>query len=230
MMNSNILCAIGPNTDSRNDMIEKFFRTYVPQRHSGTLCQIFNRHGSDKGNGWHTYSQFYEYYFEKQRTEITSVFEVGLGTNNTDMRSNMGPSGSPGASLRAWREFFPRATIFGADIDHRILFQEYRLWTFQVDQTNTNSVRSMWNIIGDQKFDLIVDDGLHEPHASEALLSQSIERLSENGLYVIEDVVLYPTNIEKYVGILNRLTTDSILLKLPCEQNTYDNCLALIWG
>ena len=59
------------------------------------------------------------------RLNNLNIFEVGLGTNNVDVPSNMGKDGKPGASLRAWRDYFPNA-----DIDTRILFKEDKIQTF----------------------------------------------------------------------------------------------------
>ena len=38
-------------------------------------------------------------------------------------------SGSPGASLRVWKDFFSNAKIYGSDIDKDILFNEDRIFT-----------------------------------------------------------------------------------------------------
>ena len=69
-------------------------------------------------------------------SKVKNVFEIGLGTNNKNVVSNMGIDGHPGASLRAFRDYCANASIFGADIDSGILFQETRIQTFSIDQTN----------------------------------------------------------------------------------------------
>ena len=51
-------------------------------------------------------------------------------------------------------------------IDRRILFHEDRISTFWVDQTDPNSLDALAAQLGDIKFDLIIDDGLHLPHAN----------------------------------------------------------------
>ena len=43
---------------------------------------------------------------------------------------------NPGASLRAWRDYFVKADIYGADIDKKILFNENKIKNFYVDQEN----------------------------------------------------------------------------------------------
>ena len=73
----------------------------------------------------------------------------------------MGSNASPGASLRAWRDFFTNAKIYGADIDKQVLFTEKRIKTFEMDQLNPNSIKNMWKKINKKNFDIIIDDGMH---------------------------------------------------------------------
>lgn len=169
------------------------------------LC---HRYGTDKGvaskslgehilqRNVHNYSDFYNFLFCKRRNSIQRVFECGIGTNNASLVSSMGKMGIPGASLRVWREYFPNAQIVGADIDIDCLFSENRIETYFVDQTEPNSIQSMWEQIGVAKFDLIVDDGLHTYEGGRILFENSIEFLSDDGLYIIEDV--NPWDVRKF--------------------------------
>ena len=93
------------------------------------LCNLFNKYGSDKANQ-HTYSKYYYNIFKDIRNNNIRLFEVGIGTNNPDLPSSMGINGKPGASLYAWRDFFPNGNIFSADIDKDILFTDDRIKTF----------------------------------------------------------------------------------------------------
>jgi hypothetical protein len=83
------------------------------------------RHGSDKGSGWHNYTTVYSTLFWGWHDRPLRILELGLGTNNPGLMWH----GVPGASLRGWREIFPSALIYGADIDRDILFQEERIKT-----------------------------------------------------------------------------------------------------
>ena len=159
------------------------------------LCDV---HGSDKGSltqsghayPWaaHTYADYYARLFSHCRHAIHHVFECGLGTNNTKIPSSMGALGKPGASLRVWRDYFPHATIHGADIDQDILFQEERIHTYHLDQLDPTSIAHLWQKIGVSAFDLMIDDGLHTYQAGSTLFMHSIDRLAEHGIYIIEDV------------------------------------------
>lgn len=162
------------------------------------LSELCDRYGSDKGQlrpddhpyDWsaHTYTDYYRMLFDHCREHILNVFECGLGTNNPEIPSNMGIHGQPGASLRVWRDYFPKANIVGADIDADVLFTEPRIKTFQVDQSDPGSVADLWRQVDVEAFDLMVDDGLHEFHAGSCLFTHSIHKLSTNGVYIIEDV------------------------------------------
>jgi hypothetical protein len=162
------------------------------------LNSLCDKYGTDKGEikssghpyPWpsHTYADLLERYFDHCREYILNVFECGLGTNNPNIRSSMGINGRPGASLRVWREYFPNARIYGADVDTSILFKEDRIETFFVDQTNPQSVAQLFQEIKVVDFDLMIDDGLHTYDAGICLLENSFSKLKINGLYIIEDV------------------------------------------
>jgi hypothetical protein len=162
------------------------------------LCEIMERYGSDKGttkdHGHHNYSIFYHALFSSVRNENLNIFELGLGTNNTSIPCNMGSGGKPGASLYGWREYFPRANIYGADIDAKILFDSERIKTYFCDQTNPHITGAMWSTI-DKSFDIIIDDGLHDFEANKIFFENSYQKLKIGGVFIIEDIH-FGTNLE----------------------------------
>ena len=115
--------------------------TYIFDEKIATpLCEIMGRCGSDKGSSnitksWHNYTSFYYSIFKKLKEEKLRIFELGLGTNDITLPSNMGINGVPGASLYGWQEFFSNSLIYGADIDKNILFNTEKIKTFYCDQT-----------------------------------------------------------------------------------------------
>lgn len=148
------------------------------------LRLLFDKHGSDKGrhNFYHVYGAIL-----RDKASITGVLEIGLGTNNTDVVSNMGADGTPGASLRAFRDFLPNAAIYGADVDRRVLFTEERIATYWVDQTEPGSLAELSRVIPNE-LDLIIDDGLHAPNANLATLKFAIGKIKIGGWVIIEDI------------------------------------------
>lgn len=176
------------------------FEAFYDNSDSNPLAKICDKYGSDKGAidhlnkpySWpaHNYTDFYHILFRSIRDTAQNVFECGLGTNNPHLKSSMGINGKPGASLRVWRDYFTNATIYGADIDSEILFEEDRIKTFYCDQTSQKSIVEFIEKaqIKNKSLEVIIDDGLHEYHAGVSLFEGMKDYLAKNGTYVIEDV------------------------------------------
>jgi hypothetical protein len=208
------------------------------EKKSTTLCEIMGRNKSDKGSvnitkSWHNYTPFYYSIFQPMCDKKLRIFELGLGTNNVNVKSNMGIHGRPGASLYGWQEFFPNSYIFGADIDSDILFNTDKIKTFFCDQTNPDIIKKMWDEHDLQEnFDIIIEDGLHTFNANVCFFENSIHKLKQNGFYIIEDIVnheekLFKNKIkeweDKYIGY------SFTLLKIPSLSNYHDNTLLVVF-
>jgi len=202
------------------------------------LCEIMGRNKSDKGasnimTSWHNYTTFYYSIFKNLKNEKLRIFELGLGTNNVSIPSNMGSNGRPGASLYGWAEFFTNSFIAGADIDNNILFNTEKIKTFYCDQTNPDVIKKMWNNNNDlsEDFDIIVEDGLHTFKANVCFFENSIHKLKPNGYYIIEDIVnneipLFNNKIDKWRKLYTHL--NFTLLKIKSIKNSLDNNLIVI--
>ena len=70
------------------------------------------------------------------------------------------PQYSSGASLRAWGEIFPFAGVTGFDVDKETMLWGPRLRTHVC---NTLNVTRVQELLHEQVFDFIFDDGLHPP-------------------------------------------------------------------
>ena len=154
---------------------------YAKNMHS-ELSRICQKHGTDKGainatdhpmDRVHNYADFYEMVFGGIRPQVKHLLECGI------LR---------GESLRAWQEYFPNATITGIDIDETLLFSEERIETYQVDQTATDSIKRFLAKVNDRKFNIIIDDGLHTAEAGITFFDNVIGNLTDDGIYIIEDV------------------------------------------
>jgi SAM-dependent methyltransferase len=205
---------------------------------STPLCEIMGKNQSDKGNinittSWHNYTTFYYSIFKELREKKLRIFELGLGTNNINIPSNMGINGRPGASLYGWNEFFPNSDIFGADIDKDILFNTDRIKTFYCDQTNPYIIKYMWNqpeLI--ENFDIIIEDGLHAFSANVCFFENSIHKLKPNGYFIIEDIsnadeLLFINKIKEWE--LNYKDCLFTMLQIPSLINDNDNRLLVIF-
>lgn len=132
---------------------------------------------------------------------VSQLLEIGLGTNHLDVVSNMGRQGQPGASLRAFRDFLPGANLIGADIDRRILFEEERIATFYVNQTDADTFEMLGRNLP-ARIDFIIDDGLHSPNANLHTVRFGLERLAEGGWMVVEDIRLQALPVWQLVSAL----------------------------
>jgi hypothetical protein len=194
-------------------------------------------YGSDKGNAnittsWHNYTTVYYALFKGLQEKHLRVFELGLGTNNIKLPSNMGSGGKPGASLRGWAKFFPNAQVYGADIDRDILFTEDRIQTYYCNQLDPKSIAALWvNSELSDSFDIIIEDGLHEYAANKCFFENSIHKLKQGGYYITEDISNSTAkqliqDIERWKIQYPHLTFE--VLTIPSNRNRLDNCLMIV--
>jgi hypothetical protein len=172
---------------TKQDLLAEFTAANIDEL-ATKLKALFDFHGSDKATR-HQYHLLYAVLINKFDIRNTNrILEIGLGSNHTSVPSNMGPGGHPGASLRAWRDLDGSFEVVGVDIDSKILFEEERILTFQVDQLDLTSWRNIPGHVVQRGFDLIVDDGLHAPLANLNTLISTLPFLRPGGAIVVEDV------------------------------------------
>lgn len=181
----NLIEALGQHAPPIPLPVEEFAATAAEEPAIAGLKRLLDQNGSDKSTG-HNYHLLYGSIL-RDKTAGAKLLEIGLGTNDTTIVSNMSAQGVPGASLRAFAEFLPHGSIYGADVDEKILFETDRIKTYFVDQTKPKSLQQLLAQLPDD-FDLIIDDGLHAPHANIACLAALLPKLKDGGWYVVEDI------------------------------------------
>jgi len=156
------------------------------------LAEIFDRWGTDKAtNG---YVGAYECLFRKGRNEVGALLEIGIGTMIPGVHSSMvgyaGQGYKPGGSLRAWRDFFPNATVYGMDVQRDTQFaDEERIVTLLGNSTDLSQVGQALQHARHKTFDIIIDDGSHYAADQIATLKNLFPLLNPSGTYVVEDLV-----------------------------------------
>jgi len=175
------------------------FVSMRPKGDEAGLARLLTQHGSDKAQR-HDYHKVYAAILHNNELP-RKIFEIGLGTNNTNYVSTMGKHGIPGASLRAFRDFLVNSMIHGADIDRAILIQEDRIQTHYLDQTHLDSFHQLGEKIGED-FDIMIDDGLHALNANLHSLAFFLPRLKPLGWAIIEDVDAQCLDIWRIVPFL----------------------------
>jgi hypothetical protein len=154
------------------------------------LSDLFNHYGSDKDSSG--YSHLYSILFDNIKNEKLNILEIGIGTMlegaQSSMKNYMPDTYKPGASHRAWRDYFINSNIYGADIQRDTQFSEDRITTLLLDSTNKTEVDNAMSDLNIQ-FDIIIDDGWHWDEAQKKTLLNFFPYLKENGLYIIEDIL-----------------------------------------
>jgi hypothetical protein len=215
----------------QNSFFERLRRvnTYSPTE----MCTVMTKHGSDKGAGTHNYTTVYAELFGGLRERPLLIFELGLGAIYPDLRSNMGVTGCPGASLRGWRELFPRAQIFGADIERTVLFESHRIKTFYCDQLDAAAIRDLWKQPSlEGGVDILIEDGLHTFEANISFLEGSLRHVRKGGIYVVEDVE--GDTLDRWSALLETSFVprfpdcEFAIVALPNTHNDRDNNLIMV--
>jgi demethylmacrocin O-methyltransferase len=154
------------------------------------LSSLFASHGSDKDrNG---YSSLYNALFLPLKDAPVSLLEVGIGTMipgaHSSMKGYMPDDYRPGASLRAWKDFFQNGQIHGMDVQADCMLSEERIATHLCDSTDPASVLAWTQANPDLTFDVVIDDGSHWDLHQLATLKHLWPLVKPGGYYVIEDV------------------------------------------
>ncbi len=150
-------------------------RTPVPlsERDLSWLARHF---GTDKW-GPHRYPPHYERHLRHLKDDAFTLLEIGIGGYRKE--------GTGGASLRMWREFFPRAQILGLDIVDKSFVNADRIRAFQGSQTDADLLRA---IVADaDNLQVVIDDGSHRSEHIIETFSVLFPLLPIGGVYAIED-------------------------------------------
>ncbi len=154
------------------------------------LCELARKYQTDKGgehlfagDTCHRYTEAYHELFKHRCEQVQWVLEIGVNY---------------GCSLRMWAEYFPRAWVIGIDSNEGCLFNEGRILTFAGDQFNQDDLLSIVRRVGRPQFDLICDDGSHEPAHQIFSAQVLLPFLASDGAYVIEDI--YPDCQPQLIG------------------------------
>jgi hypothetical protein len=155
------------------------------------LCELARKYGSDKCR---FYTPFYDSILSSRRNSVQRVLELGIGYEELMLpcAKNSGLDHyEVGASLKMWRDYFPKSEVWGLDneIDRcvKALAGESRIYCRFVDERAPETFEQIADI--GSGFDLIVEDGLHEPWAQMRAMQHLMPLLSEDGIYIMEDIM-----------------------------------------
>ena len=147
------------------------------------LERLFTTYGTDKGI-W-GYTPAYETHLAPMRNTVTRVLEIGI-CGFRDIPNNV-----VGASLFAWRDYFPLAEVYGLDNDGRFIFNDQdRIHTALCDAYDSVKLAAQMHR-WDTTFDFICDDAVHDPVPQINLALMLWPRLKPGGVYAIEEACPY---------------------------------------
>jgi hypothetical protein len=132
--------------------------------------------GTDKW-GSHWYAQHYQEHFRRFRNKPIKVLEIGIGGYDDPHAG--------GESLRMWRAYFPRATIYGLDITDKSPHAERRIKIYQGSQADERVLQTIVDDSGG--LDIIIDDGSHINSHVITTFEYLFPRLNNGGIYAAED-------------------------------------------
>ena len=155
---------------------------------NNTISYYVERYGSDKVRSG--YAQLYDSLMQNLQTSTQTLLEIGVGTLQPEIPStfvgnpSLYPQYSPGGSLRAWRDFFPNAQIYGVDVAEDCRLKEDRIETFIFSSLDTTVSNTHFQ---DNSLDIIIDDGLHTGIGQLYTMYNFFNKVKYGGLYIIED-------------------------------------------
>lgn len=153
------------------------------------LSFLMEKYGSDKVRSG--YTTYYEMVFDDIRNQITTFLEIGVGTLDASVPSTFAgnlryvPEYTPGGSIRAWKDYFPNAKIYGIDVADDCKIEEERLETFIFSSLEKNQADQHFE---DETIDIIIDDGLHTAIGQLATFRNFFSKVKAGGIYIIEDI------------------------------------------
>lgn len=148
------------------------------------LCQLAFKYGTDKcPQIGHMYTPFYYELLKDRRQSIKKVLEIGVGNHR---QIKYIPGYVTGASLRMWRDFFPNAQVFGADISPDAFFEDTRIQVLFCDETKKEDIEKLIKITGSD-IDLVIDDAMHHITNQLFLFENLMPLLDPGATYIIED-------------------------------------------
>ena len=155
------------------------------------LADIHTKYSTDKGTE-HNYINVYDTLFKKyQCLDNINFLEIGIFT---------------GGSLKMFHEYFQKAIIYGVDPfirnDNDALSQEFlkdgatciedRLLKDLQQYDRMKVIKGFSQKVSFQdglKFSIVIDDGDHSPQAQLDTFTNIEKYLTDDGIYIIEDVI-----------------------------------------
>jgi len=137
-----------------------------------TFQQLFDEHTGESILKWSNYGPIYDRHFADYREQPINILEIGV---------------LKGGSMRLWEKYFPKANIYGIDIDEECQqYESNRTKIFIGDQGDVSFLRNVKAKI--PRIDIIIDDGSHRAKDQKITFEEMYYHLKIPGVYLIEDI------------------------------------------
>lgn len=191
------------------------------------LCELGYKYGTDKcPQIKHAYTPFYYKLLNSRRQSIKKVLELGIGLYRRNYhrpeavyKDGVKQYLHRGASLYMWREFFPNAQIYGADIRPQTLFEDERIKTYLCDERKKEDLVKLIKNTGSD-IDLFVDDASHRVDDQIFAAQTLLPLLKKDAIYIIEDVT--------HSKVIRRTLGDGYDYDLPAIQRKWHGGMILV--
>lgn len=138
------------------------------------LAELADHSRTDK-NTTHSYLPLYDQLLSLRRETAKNVLEIGV---------------QDGGSIKMWHDYFPQAQVYGVDI-----MEKSKIWSdLRQDritlytQSDAYAQHFIENILGNKRYDVIVDDGPHTLASMLVVMTEYSRLLADDGILIIEDV------------------------------------------
>jgi hypothetical protein len=186
------------------------------------LKTIVDNSRTDK-NTAHSYLDLYGKLLKNKQHTATNVLEIGIG--------DFGPKN--GGSIKLWRDYFTKATVYGLDIlpIDRVI-DELKTDPRVILYTSTNAYDETFfneNFLSKgMKFDFMLDDGPHTLESMKTFIRLYSKVMADDGILIIEDVQSW-----NWIEILKNEVSDELkeyvmAYDLRANKGRYDDIVFTI--
>lgn len=114
--------------------------------------------------------EFYNEIFTPRKYQAKSILEIGINS---------------GSSILLWRDFFPKADVYGIDITHcGAVVDQPRIYPV----IQNAYCADIFNVLP-TNFDIMIDDGPHTKESMEFFIAHYLSLLNPGGVAIIEDII-----------------------------------------
>ena len=168
------------------------------------LCRLGNKYKTDKST-FHKLTILYSLLFQKWRyRDDLNLLEIGI---------------RDGASIKMWRDWFPNGNIFCVDIRENSTKNVNgleRVFAETLDSGNKGHWKAFFEKYQNTQFDIIIDDGSHDPNEQWEAFNFLKEHLKFNGFYIVEDLQVpwsFQNNEHAFINNITKMITNDLINK-----------------